>query len=666
MKNKKKFIIIACLGILAIVALVSFTVMILNDENKLTIEEKQWINTNISNIQNVNVINDVDIIGKEGSGVFYDFIDKIEKKYNLTINPITYTSKDALEGRSFKIVTDPKEEHLIFKEEHYVLVGKNGLAFTSVEDVEVGVLTSDEELIRNYISSTSITAYEDKTALYKSLNSTDTNTFIIVPLDEELTTILENEYTIYAHFGDIKKYFVYEMQQDDIFSTIVKKYFNEYKEEYLEDDINKNTLNTFTAALNITEKDLAAMQAKEYNYGFINNSPYEILTGGNYGGIVSEYIKRFSDVTNTDFKFTKYRNYDVFTRALNQGEVDIYFNCYNIENDFTSIPNGIGIRYDVLTRENTNTIVNSLRSLRGKNVYVKENSLLSNYLMNLEYINVQTYKNDKELKKIAKKDSIIVIDHFIYDYLSNTILTDYNSKYTGTMNQTYNFKVKEKDTFYTLFSKYISTLDNKEIINVGLYNHKVTIKNGTVAGTIAKYSLLVIAIVALSLFAIYRSTKKIKIVKKIKKEDKMRYIDQLTSLKNRNYLSENITNWNKNTIYPQATIVIDLDNLQSINDTQGYEAGDEQIKAAANILIKTQLDNSDIIRTDGNEFLIYLVGYEEKQIVSYIRKLYKEFKNLPYEHGATIGYSMILDDIKTIEDAVNEAVDDMKEKKEEQ
>ena len=103
----------------------------------------------------------------------------------------------------------------------------------------------------------------------------------------------------------------------------------------------------------------------------------------------------------------------------------------------------------------------------------------------------------------------------------------------------------------------------------------------------------------------------------------------------------------------------------TINDTLGYEQGDAQIKAAANVLIKTQLDNTDIMRTDGNEYLIYLVGYQEKQVVSYIRKLYKEFKNLPYEHGAAIGYSMITNDIKTIEDAINESVEDMRNKKEE-
>ena len=159
----------------------------------------------------------------------------------------------------------------------------------------------------------------------------------------------------------------------------------------------------------------------------------------------------------------------------------------------------------------------------------------------------------------------------------------------------------------------------------------------------------------------------IKIRRKVKmsKEDKMKYIDQLTSLKNRNYLNDNLPGWNKNTIYPQATIIVDLNKLQEINDNLGYENGDKQIKGAANIFIRTQLDNSDVIRTDGNEFLIYLVGYSEKQVVSYIRKLNKEFKKLPYEYGAAIGYSMILNDSKTLEDAINESVEDMKVKKQE-
>ena len=140
----------------------------------------------------------------------------------------------------------------------------------------------------------------------------------------------------------------------------------------------------------------------------------------------------------------------------------------------------------------------------------------------------------------------------------------------------------------------------------------------------------------------------------------MLYIKGLEKLRYQKRLKKN-----KNTIYPQAMVVVDLNRIQEINDTLGYEKGDAQIKAAANILIRTQLDNSDIVRTDGTEFLIYLVGYDERQVVSYIKKLTKELKNMPYDFGASIGHSMIDSDKKLVEDALNEAVEDMKIKKQE-
>jgi diguanylate cyclase (GGDEF)-like protein len=151
---------------------------------------------------------------------------------------------------------------------------------------------------------------------------------------------------------------------------------------------------------------------------------------------------------------------------------------------------------------------------------------------------------------------------------------------------------------------------------------------------------------------------------KLSKEDKMKYIDQLTSLKNRAYLNSKIESWDESETYPQSIIVIDLNNISYVNDNYGREEGDKVITEAANILIQHQLANSEIIRTDGNEFLIYLVGYSEKQIISYLRKLSKEFKGLSHGFGAASGYSIILDAIKTIDDAVNEATLNMRENKE--
>ena len=81
-------------------------------------------------------------------------------------------------------------------------------------------------------------------------------------------------------------------------------------------------------------------------------------------------------------------------------------------------------------------------------------------------------------------------------------------------------------------------------------------------------------------------------------------------------------------------------------------------------LYEKQLEKSEIIRTDGNEFLIYLIGYNEKQVKTYINKLSREFEKLPYGFGAAIGYSMIEDEIKTIDDAINEASIEMRTDKE--
>ena len=58
-----------------------------------------------------------------------------------------------------------------------------------------------------------------------------------------------------------------------------------------------------------------------------------------------------------------------------------------------------------------------------------------------------------------------------------------------------------------------------------------------------------------------------------------------------------------------------------------------------------------------------MVGYSEKQVISYIKKLLKEFKKLPYDYGVAIGFSMIEDDLKLIEDAFNEATIQMRENK---
>ena len=259
------------------------------------------------------------------------------------------------------------------------------------------------------------------------------------------------------------------------------------------------------------------------------------------------------------------------------------------------------------------------------------------------------------------KEDIIVLDKNIYEMYKDSNLSDYRVIYNDKENLQYGYilrKANENNTFVDLITTYMEISNYKQIHNIAWKDYSADSKE---VSHIYIY-LFVILLVLLILWAIFR--RKIKIKRKNKREETIRYIDPLTSLKNRNYLNKNFASWENNSIYPQAIIVINLNNLRHVNDVYGHEEGDKLIKLAANVLIRNQLDQSDIIRTDGNEYLIYMVGYEKNKVVTYMRKLYKELGELPYGYGATLGYSMIEDDIKSIDDAINEAVLEIRANKE--
>ena len=668
MAKKVRLIFISFVGII-IVAVASLVVVnILNDENKLTVEENKWINNNLSTVLNVNVINDLDIFGKSGSGVFYDFLNDLGKEYNLKINPVTYTSKDENITSGF-IATNTKNDKFVeFYADNYVLLKKDYVYYNNIEaikDIKIGVLKSDADYIKRYFNedkNIEFTSFDTYDALKESFNK-DLD-YIMVPKYELTSDILEKNYSVVYEFSDIKKYYGYYML-DDNFSSVIKKYYNKWQNKKYKNAFNTNLKNTLVKSIKLSEVEQKELTSRIYNYGFVNNNPYEIILGGNYGGIVSVYLKNFSEMAGVDFKYIKYRTYKQLTNAINNNSIDLYFNYYNLTNNYQTITTNMDIKYYVIASRKNDMVVNSLNSLQNQTVYVMQDSIIYENLKNINGIDLKIYKKVSDLKKLAKSKAIAVVDYDTYLDVASTTLKDYSPRYANSLNIPYTFKVREDNAFTKLFKAYISLSDASMIRVEGLNSYKKTLDSGTILGTIAKYILYFLIIFVILIYALYKRARKIKISKKIKKEEKIRYIDQLTSLKNRNYLMENASSWNKNTIYPQAMVVVDLNRIQEINDTLGYEKGDAQIKAAANILIRTQLDNSDIVRTDGTEFLIYLVGYDERQVVSYIKKLTKELKNMPYDFGASIGHSMIDSDKKLVEDALNEAVEDMKIKKQE-
>lgn len=670
-KNKKLIILFSIIGVVLIAAII-IILNLIKDDNKLNILEKQWINSNNKVVHNIGVKNNTNIFGLEGNGVFYDFLDDFSNEYNLSINPTTYTDTKTSEKIYFRITSEINKKDLVLYKDHYVIVGKQYNSLNNVSDLQnrkIGVLAVQLPIISEYlgnINNVNFTQYDDKEKLLNAFDANEEINYMLVPLNEFLDVILKEENFINLHISDIPVYYtLYEDGGNERLESILKKYYNKWIKTSFNNYYNQESFDFFCEKLGITEEMKDKLYSKNYSYGFIENNPYEAFSNSNYGGVIGTYLDKFKDFSKIDLKYTRFKNKRNLFKAINKKDIDLYTNFYNIGNDFNTVNTLLNVNYNIIMPDDNVQVVNTLKSLNNKEVYVLQDSLLAEYLNTIDYLKVQTYKDTKELKKLTKKGKIIAIDKYNFDYYNKDIIKNYTVRYTGELTKTYDFSSNASNTFNTLLTKYVSSLDPKTIINEGVNSNRIIVHKGTLLGTIATYILYIIFIGVVAGVIVYKSTKKIKVAKRIKKEDKIRFIDQLTSLKNRNYLNENIDSWNNNTIYPQTTIVIDLNNIQYINDTYGYEEGDKQIKAAANILIKLQLDNSDIMRTDGTEFLVYLVGYSEKQVASYMRKLYKEFKKLPYEYGVVMGHSVINDDIKLLEDAINEATLAMKEKKNE-
>ena len=172
-KLSKKIILIVLITILVIGAIAFGTYQILNDENKLTVEEKEWITENIDVLQTIMVPNNLDIFGKNGSGVFFDFISDLETEYNLKVNEKTYNIGEQVDAGSFKIVEDIEDNHVVFHKEHYVLISKSKVNISSLSQLngkKIGVLSTDEKTINKYLSDVSnavLVTYETSTTLFR-------------------------------------------------------------------------------------------------------------------------------------------------------------------------------------------------------------------------------------------------------------------------------------------------------------------------------------------------------------------------------------------------------------------------------------------------------------------------------------------------------------------
>lgn len=668
-KRNNKVIVLVVAGIIFAVLLVVFILNYSKDDYSFSILEKKWINDNTRNVLDVNVYNDVPIYGKQGKGVAFDLLDKFTEKHNVNFNKISYSVDSPPEYKeiAFKIVnnnTSLTDNDILLYEDSYVLVSKEKTVIdkiTDMKDLKVLVLNEDIGLVSNYLSEANNVSFEPKDSIddIETALSED-DSYALIPYNMYIDVILSNDLNILYHLSDISKKYVLTVQNKTL-SSIMKKYYLQYSEKLQKEAYKSNFLDEFFYDKKISEADRLGYNSSSYNVGYISYMPFEGREEKDFVGTLSNYLSDFEDLFDVDFKLISYNNIADLKKDLSSGELDLVFANYNLNGINVDIINTNSLfkeEYVILSKDTF--IVNSVKSLKDREVSVVKDSYIYDFV-NSNGVRTKTFDNNEELCRSLSSNSVVIVDKDTYNYYKNKKFSDYNVLYEGVLPYEYTFAIRDvnKNTvFAKLFSYYTSSVNYEGVryaynTNSTVYDFGVLVTFITVVATIL--------FIVLTIFIVKK--KKNKEVS-LRNYDKLKYIDSMTSLKNRTYLNSKIKEWDDNVIYPQAFVVVDLNNLKYINDSHGHEEGDTLIKKAASILIVNQEANTDIIRTDGNEFLIYMVGYDEKKVVAYIRKIYKELKELPYGFGAAIGYSMILDDVKTVDDAINEATLDMRNKKE--
>ncbi|MCA1778546.1 MAG: GGDEF domain-containing protein [Xanthomonadaceae bacterium] len=89
---------------------------------------------------------------------------------------------------------------------------------------------------------------------------------------------------------------------------------------------------------------------------------------------------------------------------------------------------------------------------------------------------------------------------------------------------------------------------------------------------------------------------------------------------------------------PACAVVIDLDELKEINDTQGHSAGDDLLRAAADAL-KASLRTSDFVaRIGGDEFAVLAVSCTRDQAQGLVDRIRDSFSQ--HKIAASVGMAM--------------------------
>lgn len=137
--------------------------------------------------------------------------------------------------------------------------------------------------------------------------------------------------------------------------------------------------------------------------------------------------------------------------------------------------------------------------------------------------------------------------------------------------------------------------------------------------------------------------------------------DPLTGLHNRHKLQESLaTELERAKRYsrPLSIIMIDMDDLKSINDTHGHAVGDEALRVVGNAILRCIRKVDMGTRFGGDEFLVLLPEADEQEAATVAERVDNEIRSIDFQAGdlsASIGVAQWNESFEKPEDFIHAA-----------
>ncbi|PKM50867.1 MAG: hypothetical protein CVV02_09110 [Firmicutes bacterium HGW-Firmicutes-7] len=401
--------------------------------------------------------------------------------------------------------------------------------------------------------------------------------------------------------------------------------------------------------------------------------PIDHYTNNRYTGIAGEFLTAFTNMVGLEIECVPMPFDSLYHMVLND-EIDI-LNMAKTDDrkllfDFTA---PFSYERDAIYGLKAAPTVYDIYGLEGCKVAVIDGfwheELLEKNLKNVEIIFTKDIKETMSVIKKQEADYFLenpsVAEYYIEGLGYNQIV----KKGTTSSDSLLYFGAQKKhNEFVSIFNKSIPLIDYEKAKYEGIQNAPI-LKNvqNTKLSNLLLYSLAILLIVIVSLVKLFKEfiVQKAK-TRMLKEREHLIYTDALTGLYNRLYFNS-LEKKMSEYFYPQSFIMIDLNHLKSTNDTYGHQIGDVLLQSFAGIL-KSFIPHESIMRMGGDEFFIFLEGYDTKDTLKLIAQIKAacNASTIPLENQTfikgpvpSLGYYIRFNGLETPEIALNKADQEM-------